>query len=501
MSPLPGGARPTLYNWTFVINGRPTFMNGTGWCTMDPAMDFSSARYERFLTIAKEQNCTMLRCWGSGMPETDEFYDQCDRLGLVVMQEWPTAWNSHEDQPFDALEETVRLNTLRLRNHPSLLMWGAGNESSKPFGPAIDMMGRLATELDGTRPFHRGEPWGGSDHNYGCWWGNLPLDHNLKLTGRFFGEFGIASMPNHESVQRYLPDDQKNLWPPPADGVLAHHTPVFNTMQDMDRLLQYAGNFSTCGTMQRFIVASQIAQAVAVRHMLERARSRWPHCTGALMYKLNDNFPGASWSTIDWYGATKAQSLPCAGCALALPHGCLLFESVNHRGRAMSLPVFLLDDADALANSAWKVEVRAYNSQLRLIQAEEYSGRGSIHRVSQLGDFVLTDRQTESVPLLFVIDVRRKGELVDRTFYFVNYEDRKDCLFDLPATTLSLQVVGNDAVLKNTGTLPAVGAMVQRLGHLDTFSASDNCIWLEPGESRRIHVNHTHGLDRRMRGI
>jgi beta-mannosidase len=295
-------------------------------------------------------------------------------------------------------------------------------------------------------------------------------------------------------VQRYLPDDQKNLWPAPPDGVLAHHTPVFNTMQDMDRLLQYAGYFSACGTMRRFVVASQIAQAVAVRHTLERARCRWPHSAGALMYKLNDNFPGASWSTIDWYGAAKLSHWFVQD-AFAPLHGCLLFDSVNHRGKAMSLPVFLLDDADALDGSAWKVEVRAYNSQLRLIQAEEYSGSGSIQRVSQLGDFVLAERQTDTAPLLlFMIDVRRDGELVDRTFYFVNYEDPRDCLFELPTTTLSLRIDGSDAILTNTGTLPGIGATLRRAGHLDTFSASDNCIWLEPGESHRIHVSHVESL-------
>ena len=281
MAPLPGGERPSLYNWTFVINGRPTFLKGTGWCTMDASMDFSRDRYEQFLTLAPDQNCQMLRCWGSGMPETDDFYDLCDRLGITVMQEWPTAWNSHEDQPFDALEETVRLNTLRLRNHPSLLMYGGGNESTNPAGKAIDMMGRLAIELDGTRPFHRGEPWGGSDHNYACWWGNAHLDRNLNLTGRFFGEFGIASMPVLESVERYLPSDERTLWPPKEKGVFVHHTPVFDTMQDMDRLRQYAGYFTAGATMRRFIDASQIAQAVAVRHTLERARMRWPNCTGA----------------------------------------------------------------------------------------------------------------------------------------------------------------------------------------------------------------------------
>ncbi len=142
MAPLPQGPASNKYNWTFVINGRPTFVKGNGWCTMDTLMDFSRDRYARFVELAESQHVQMFRAWGSGMPETDDFYDLCDRHGIMVLQEWPTAWNSHTEQPYDVLEETVRLNTVRLRNHPSLAMWGAGNESSQPFGPAIDMMGR-----------------------------------------------------------------------------------------------------------------------------------------------------------------------------------------------------------------------------------------------------------------------------------------------------------------------------------------------------------------------
>ena len=493
MAPFPGGEKPSLYNWTFVINGRPTFLKGTGWCTMDSSMDFRPKRYERFLKLAQEQNCQMVRRMGSGMPETDDFYDLCDRLGITVLQEWPTAWNSHEVQPYDALEETVRLNTLRLRNHPSLLMWGGGNESSKPSGKVIDMMGRYAIELDGTRPFHRGEPWGGSDHNYGCWWGKAHLDLNLKMTSRFFGEFGIASMPVYESVQRYLPQDEKAAWPPRENGAFVHHTPVFNTMEDMDRLRQYAGYFTAGGSMRRFIEASQIAQAVAVRHTLERARTRWPECTGALMYKLNDNYPAASWSTVDWYGAAKISHWFVQD-AFAPLHACVLFDTVNCQGKALKLPIFLLDDADALAGVKWRVAVRAYGSQLRLIKANEFTGDESIQRLRQVGEFALTAEQTDIAPLLIVAEAHRDGQLSDRTFYFLNYEAKKDSLFELPRTTLALSFGAGEAIIRNTGCLPAVGAAVLRPGHLASFGASDNYFWLEAGESRCIRVSHTEGL-------
>lgn len=91
MAPLPGGPFPDKFNWAFVINGKKTFVKGTGWCTMDPLMDFSRGRYDWFLSLAAAQHIQMLRAWGCGMPETDDFYDLCDRKGIMVFQEWPTS--------------------------------------------------------------------------------------------------------------------------------------------------------------------------------------------------------------------------------------------------------------------------------------------------------------------------------------------------------------------------------------------------------------------------
>ena len=335
MAPLPQGPKPELYNWTFVINGKPMFIKGTNWCTLDPLMDFRRERYERFLKLAAMQHVQMLRPWGSGMPETDEFYDLCDHYGILVMQEWPTAWNSHLTQPYGMLEETVRRNTLRIRNHPSLAMYGAGNESGNPFGAAIDMMGRHSIELDNTRPFHRGEPWGGSQHNYDCYWQRQHLDHNLNMTSIFYGEFGLACSPVFESVKRYLPEDEVDLWPPRKDGAFAYHTPVFNNYEGVSRLMQYANYFvpKDCSA-EDFTVGSQLSQAVGIRHTLERARCRWPESTGVLYYKLTDNYPAASWACIDWYGAPKIGHYFFQD-AFAPLHACVLLNSLNKRRNAL----------------------------------------------------------------------------------------------------------------------------------------------------------------------
>ena len=492
-APLPEGPAPDLYNWTFVINGEPRFIKGANWCTLDPLMDFSRERYARFIDLAVQQHVQMFRPWGSGMPETDHFYDLCDRNGILVLQEWPTAWNSHETQPYDVLEETVRLNTRRIRNHPSLAMYGAGNESSHPFGAAIDMMGRLAVELDGTRAFHRAEPWGGSLHKH-IYWSRNHLDHNLGLTAPFLGEFGLACSPPYESVQRYLPEEERSLWPPRADGAFAYHTPVFNTRDSISRLTQYASYFVPAGgTHGEYTVGSQLAQAVALRHTLERARTRWPDCAGALYYKINDNYPAASWATADWYGAPKIGHYAVQD-AFAPLHACLLFRTLDFVGTPMQFPVYLLDDADTLAGHEWTVLVRAFGSDLAEIARVVFAGRDAIAAPARLGDFELEYGQTDSVPLLLVSEVRVGEVVADRTFYVANYENERGCLFTLPRTTVSHEVGAGRITVENTGAGAAVGLSVERPGHLDSFTAGDGCFWLDPAEKRTLDVNATEGL-------
>ena len=494
MAPLPQGPQPDLYNWTFLINGEPMFIKGTNWCTLDPLMDFRRERYERFIKLAAMQHIQMLRPWGSGMPETDDFYDLCDRYGILVMQEWPTAWNSHVTQPYGMLEETVRRNTLRIRNRPSLAMYGAGNESGQPFGPAIDMMGRLSIELDDTRPYHRAEPWGGSLHNYNCYWQREHLDHNLNMTSIFFGEFGLACSPVYESLMRYLPEDEQDLWPPREDGAFAYHTAVFNKYEGVSRLTQYANYFvpADC-SLEDYTVGSQLSQAVGIRHTLERARCRWPESTGALYYKLTDNYPAASWACVDWYGAPKIGHYFFQD-AFAPLHACALFKSLNNMGTPLDLPVYLLDDASELADASWQVLIRAYDGALQLIKSASFEGRGSVTSPHALGDFSLSYAQTDTVPLFVVAEVWKDKSLADRTFYFVNYEAVKGSLFELPQSALSLEVEGSEAVVTNTGSLPAVAVHISRPGHLDTFEVSDNYFWLDVGESATLEVNSAKGL-------
>jgi beta-mannosidase len=493
MKPVEGCADPDLFNWTFVVNGQPVFVKGSGWCTMDAMMEFPRERYDRFLSLAADQHIQLLRAWGMGMVETDDFYDLCDRKGIMVMQEWPTGGDSHLTQPPGLLEETVRQGILRLRSHPSLVLYAGGNELKNPYGEAIDRMGRLGIELDGTRDFHRGEPYGGSVHDYKVYWGGRPIDRMFTMNAIFYGEFGIASYPDYESVQKFLPDNEKHLWPPPEDGSFAYHTPKFNTAEDLKRITRMSRYFTDGSSMERFITGSQLAQAVGVRHVLERARTRWPKSTGALYYKLNDNCPAASWSTVDWYGAPKISHYLIQDSFAPLT-AVVLFPKASSYGEALSAPVYLLDDANALDGVPWEVRVRAYGEDLQLIKQMRFAGQGPVGKVKSLGDFALDERQTKTAPLLMVMDVMKNGTLFQRNYNFTHFEPKKDCLFDLPKTQVEVSVDGGRVMVRNGGKVPAVGVHIDRPGHLDAFSVDDNYFWLDVNETKTVAVNSCEGI-------
>lgn len=485
MKPLPGGPKPDMYNWTFVVNGKPLFVKGANWCTMDVMMDLSHARYKRFLTAAHEQHIQLLRAWGGGLSETDDFYNLCDSLGLMVMQEWPTAWNSHETQPFDILQETVEYNTLRIRSHPSLVMWCGGNESSKPFGKAIDMMGRKSIELDDTRPFHRSEPWGGSDHNYDCFWGRMPLNHNLNMTARFWGEFGLPSLPSLSVVKEYL-DGEKYSWPPSAESNFTHHTPAFGKVGEIERLGQYASFFMPIDNLEGVVTGSQLAQAEGGRHTLERARTRWPDCSGAIYYKMNDVYPAYSWSSVD-YGGNKKIYHYFAKKAFKPITGVILFDRDNMNSQAVSLPVYFLDDMQEKQGCSLTAHCTVYDTDMDTVYDNTQSFAGG-EQVIKLKPIELSSRQTDRKMLWFCIDILENGKSIARNWYFSNYTTYSGVMMQCEKAILEVAQHGTDVVIRNVSKVPAVGVHIEYADE-SKVDLSDNYLWINPGETMTIKTN------------
>lgn len=501
MAPLPGGPREDMLNLTYVINGKPIFVKGSNWCTLDALLRFPNERYDRFLTLIKEQNVQLLRAWGGGMPESDYFYDKCDELGIMVRQEWPTCWDSDKTQPEWELADTVIRNLIRIRNHPSLVTLAGGNESDIADSPAMTRMARMSYEFDGTRVFYKTSPFGGLKpyggiiHSYITYWDKKDIDASLNLEAPVIAEFGMASAPNLRSVQRYLPDDEKEMWPPKEKGSFYYHMPRFNECKgaiDIDFIGKRISEFSRAETMQDWINASQMAQATVIRHVLEKMRSRWPESVCVCYYKTNDVYPACSWATIDYYGVQKL-SYYVAQDAYSPVHAALIFKSIDVK-KSDRIPVFYFDDNCETVGKNVDVNIRAYDYTLECIIQNRYSATGKTGFSSLLGEFEINDRGECSKPLFIVAEVIVDGALRDRTFYWLNFKDVSGCIYDLDEAILTNIVKDGKIYLSNVSNIPAIGVTVECPSNDDTFCISDNVIWIDSGETVCLKVNITEGL-------
>ncbi len=501
MEPLPDGPQSHLYNWTFIINGKAVFVKGTNWATLDAFLRLDAHRYRRFLTLAKDANIQILRSWGGGLLETDTFYDICDELGIMVWQEFPLTWQKFDVIRGSVADEIAQLNIRRLRNHPSLVLWCGGNEHSGQ-GWLIELLGRRCYELDGTRAYHRTDPFAGSIHNYDVYWGLQPLERNLELVAPFIGEFGLASPCAYESTLKYLPPQERETWPPKDESAFIHHTPTFSP-KDMVHLLRYAKEFDPCEDLKGFIRGSQLAQATGVRVVLERMRTRFPFSTGVIYYKLTDVFPGCSWSTVDWYGVPKIAHYFVQD-AYAPLQVVALFKSFSFSpGSSLETEIWLLDDLEE-----WKgrgeVLIRLYDAKLKEVVKKKigFQSRGAKNYLISILDLPVPSE--DYIPLLLVLDLEKDSRLITRNYYWFNFREKPGCLFSLPRTKLWARLEGEKLIVKNIGDLPAVGVYVSAPSISDCLLLEDGYFWLEPGEERVIRLEmmpNTEGEEKELEGL
>ena len=505
---LPAGESQNTYNRVFVINGKEIYMKGAGWCTLDSMMRFTREDYDRILSRARDAGINYFRAWGGGLVETEEFYDLCDEYGICVYQEWPCCWDSTSTQPADVLYETVILGAKRLRNRASLVVWGGGNEGAAPYSDKVlNNIGKLTYETDGTRDFWRQDGGTGGTqitHDH-IWWSGASPEHYIKTYSDMLNlnltEYGLGAMMNLDSIAKYATAQEMAQWPVDQKGAIAYHTATFNGFEgwnpspygyDIDTHLHYASMFYQVDSLADLVRGSQMAQAQADYLPAINARINAPYSSINVVYKLNDNYPGASWAIVDWYGAPKIAyyMMQDAYRSLMAAPKTDHYNTYNAAGQseALTLPIHILDDLEALAGKSWSVKVTAYNEKLTVVKSETFEGKGSVGTAGKVGDFTLPAEQTDSTPLTVTVDLYVGGRYVNRTFVYFNFDYEPGSLFYLPRTTLTYSVSGNEVTVRNTGDLPAVGVELLS-ADTATFVTEDNFFFLAAGETVTLTVN------------
>jgi beta-mannosidase len=193
-------------NWKFVVNGRPLFIKGANWAwPMDVLLHLPQDRYRWQLEAARAAGVQMLRVWGGGNPETEDFYSRCDELGIMVLEDFPIANTETPGWKQDVWEAQALHIIFRLRNHPSLAVWSGGNEFN-PYSTGntatIGTLERSLAEFDSTRFFVRASPDRGDFHTYPdmdpTWYG-----HDYQWVP-FLSETGIFDMCEPEAIREVV---------------------------------------------------------------------------------------------------------------------------------------------------------------------------------------------------------------------------------------------------------------------------------------------------------
>ena len=321
---------------TIKVNGVPVFAKGANWipCDARPRHE-DDARVRDLLASAAAANMNMLRVWGGGHFESDFFYDECDRLGILLWHDMMFACTVYNTAPeFIAnVGAEADCQVRRLRDHASIALWCGDNEclSSIDWGQkARDeresltarwavlnrALGDAVRAADPTRLFwptspcaapgdfrHNNVNLGTGDTHYWAVWGRadrleLCYDHRP----RFCTEFGFQSFPSPETARLFASGE---------DGDLNVFSPVFDCHQKNGSAnAKILGMFGKYFRMPKgfgeTLYLSQVQQAEAVRMSVEWWRSLRPWCMGTLYWQLDDNWPGASWSSLEWGGRWKA---------------------------------------------------------------------------------------------------------------------------------------------------------------------------------------------------
>ena len=295
---------------------------------------FSRITKERtyaLLKRCKDANFNAIRVWGGGYYPDDFFFDICDELGLVVFMDMMFACSLYlpDERMLDNIKIEIRQNLERIRHHASLAVISGNNEVESCCGEHklqslkdvciplnIELFEGIIAEIErdvcpyipyiSTSPITCGHFIDPNNENYGdshywsVWHGGLPFTEYRKHYFRYLSEFGFQSFPSEKTVAQFTAEEDRNIF----SRIMERHQRNAGANSKIINYLSqnylYPSDFGT------LLYASQLLQAEAMKYGVEHLRRNRGRCMGTLYWQLNDIWPTASWSSIDYYGRLKA---------------------------------------------------------------------------------------------------------------------------------------------------------------------------------------------------
>jgi beta-mannosidase len=502
-------------SFQLIVNGIPVFAKGADVIPFDSFPNrVTTADYRRVLQSARDANMNMIRHWGGGYYETDEFYSICDELGIMVWQDFMFG-NDWQPGTYDFklnIESEAEDQVRRLRNHASIVVWCGNNETESAFGwagrpefPAdvrlqmwqdyltefSGILPRVVAWLDSQTPYWPSSPssdyealspsyQSGDAHIWDVWHGRVPFSTYETHHARFVTEYGFQSFPEMKTIEAFtLPEDRANIFTP---VMLEHQKNNEGNSLIHDYLLK---DYSEPKDFASFLYVSQVLQAEGIKIGAEHFRRSRPETMGSIFWQLNDCWPVASWSSIDYYGRWKALQYYARrfySPILVSPHvedGSLKVYIVSDKTKATTatLRVRLMDfDGKVLLEDSHAVEVTPLDSKVYLDWPLKK----------------LTDAGAVDTSRVFIVaELDADGEQISRNLVYL--APTKE--IHLKPAGLTVDTTGGSGSYKVRITSRVLARSVYlAFGDLDV-KVSDNYFDLLPGEIAEITVTSAVSLD------
>ena len=495
---------PVLRAQVFSVNGQKIFIKGGNWIASDALLRLSPERYEAEVRLHAGMNMNMIRVWGGGLTERPEFYDACDKYGILVWQdlwisgdcngEWGDGSKKDSQERRKAYPDdhalfltSVADQVKMLRNHPSLFLWCGGNETYPPADILTALEKDIFPILDPKRFFLNkstspilmtNEKGGTGDGPYGIL---EPEEMFLKRSFPFNPEIGSVGIPNYDGLKKIIPTAEMQVPKnPPGNGSWAYHK--YHSLHD------FPDRYGKVKDVEDYCRKSQIVTYEQYRALQEAFNYKmWEWYTGMLVWKNQNPWTALRGSFYDYY-------LDYQGGYFGYKHG----------AAPLHIQLNLNDSVICVINQTSKklengvAVIRLFDLHGKLVKEQKIPISIEAQKLSLLGKTELP----KTANTLFFLRLQlldEKGKELDENFYWLTSKPKSyEALNELAPGKLEVAAGksedGNYSVtISNPGNETAFFIrlkVVDEKGDLVLpLFLDENFFTLLPGESRKVKAD------------
>lgn len=496
----------------FEVNGKPMFAKGSNYIPGDALLpNMTGERYARLFEDIRAANMNMVRVWGGGIYEDDRFYEEADRNGILVWQDFIFACTTYPHDPtfLKRVSEEAVYNMRRLRNHASLAMWCGNNEIYEgmrywgwkdKYSPVVwkemtegydvlfrQLLPELVEANDPGRFYMHGSPyeanWGrpeswkiADSHNWGTWYGQKPFESLDTEIPRFMSEYGFQAFPEMKTIRMFASPEDYEL-----------ESPVMNAHQKAS-----IGNFLIKKTMALYykvpekfedlIYAGLILQGQGMRHGIEAHRRHRPYCMGSLPWQLNDSWPVVSWSSIDYYGNWKAMHYQ-----IRRAFAPVLVDAIKEGN---NLSYYIMSDRLTDEELTLNLELMDFNGKVYRKQKVDGLLPANTSKLfyQEPVEQALAGRDSATTFMHMVVKSKKGEVLSDEIYYFAHPKDQL-----LPKTPLQWQVKQKKGYCEVTVKADKLARDIFIEVSVQGVRFSDNFFDLLPGQKKKVIITSPDG--------